>query len=146
MRRVALTHCLGSAQLASQLRGQLMGRRTDPDRSVVEGGGGAFVALGGQVIGLEDESSQIARLERERLVHSGVRGRIVIEIAASVGKTKARGSVRLAGRDDPFERLACLAWVASAQGLDAGLGERARVDGWHVHDQHRFKFFRRAAS
>src|SRR6266496_3687693 len=60
LRGVALAHRLGSAHLASQLRWQLMGRRTDPDRSVVEGGGGAFVALGGQVIGLEDESSQVA--------------------------------------------------------------------------------------
>jgi hypothetical protein len=105
-----------------------VGRRGDPDRHVVEGRGGAFVALRGQVIGLEDESAQVARLERERLVHGGVSSRIFLEGAAGMGEGKASGRIRLTGCDDPFERLARLARIAATQGLDAGLSVRAYID------------------
>jgi hypothetical protein len=56
-----------------------------------------------------------------------------------MGESKAGGCIRLTRRDDPLERLARLARIASTQGLNARLGERAGVDGWRLHDRHQHR-------
>ena len=82
------------------------------------------------MIGLHDERAQIARLERERAIDRGEGRRVVLEAGAGIGETEVGGGIRLPGRDDPLERLARLADVALAQGLDAVC---ARVAGGVVH-------------
>jgi len=61
----------------------------------------------------------------------------VIGYYSFVAMTLNAFEIRLADRDDPFERLARLARVAFAQGLDAGPGVRARVAGGVVHADNR---------
>ena len=88
-----------------------------------------------EVVGLEDERAKVAWLERQCLLDRGLGSGIVVETATGVGEPDAGRGIRLAGRDDLFERLAGSACVASTEGFYAGPGERTSVGGWRMHDK-----------
>src|ERR1700674_5878136 len=85
------------------------------------------------MVGLEYQGAEVAGVERERPVHRGAGSGGVLEAAAGIGEAEAGAGIRLAGGHDAFEGFARLARIASTQGLDAGPGKGAHVDGWRVH-------------
>ena len=76
-----------------------------------------------KMVGLEDERTQIARLQREGPVHRRQRSGRIVEAATGLSEAQARHGIRPTRRDDRLERLARLARVAPAKGLGAGAGE-----------------------
>ncbi len=126
---VARAHRLGARELVAQRSRHLARGWGDPNRELVKRRRAALVAKLGQLVPLEDQCVQVARLEGERLVDGGHGSRLVVESATGVVEADADRDVGRTRGDDPLERLACRARVAPAQGVGAGLRERARVDG-----------------
>ena len=75
--RVSLAQRTGARHLVAQLGGHLVRRRRRVDRRPVEGRSRARVADGGELVGLDDERAQIARLQDERLVDGLERGAMI---------------------------------------------------------------------
>src|SRR5437667_10658922 len=119
---VALAHRFGPADLLAQLGRELIWRRRGVDGSTIVRRGSSIVARRGQAIPLHHQRAQVARLEHERAVDGGERGRVILEPGAGISEAEVGGGIGLAASAYAIERLARRARIASAPSLDSCLG------------------------
>ena len=83
--------------------GQLIGRRGDLQRELIERSGGPAIAHFREVVPFDDQRPQVSRIDRQCLFRCREGGRLVVEANASVTEGRVNRGIRPARGDHPFE-------------------------------------------